>query len=207
MTISLEDDGRRLVILRRRPAKTFVWLAVMVSSAVFFAAGAFAIHGGLGQRAMFVGAALLSVAVAARWLAMMLPKTPLLEADAEGLSMPAYFAATIPWRAISDVAPIKTEVRGAAAIFPEGRMWTVPLMMKAPFDPGWHFPRRLFARGPQREIHLRLHEMLWPRTPAGRALTGEDLRLLVRANKRAAARGTGAFVVPDDGNWRFFGLD
>lgn len=206
MTISLEDNGRRLVIGRRKPTKTFIWLAFMVSSAVFFAIGAFQIHGGIGQRAMFLAVAVMSLVICGRWLAMMLPKTPLLEADAEGLRMPALFSATIPWRAISDVGPLKTEVRGAG-IFPEGRLWIVPLMLKAPLDPGWRGLRRRFVKPDALEITLKLPEMLWPRTEAGRAFTGEDLRLLVRLNKRAAARGDERLVVPDDGVWRYFDLD
>lgn len=205
MTVFLKDDGRRLVIRRRRAIKSVVWLAIMVSSTAFFAYGAIAMEGLAAQRWSFLGVALVSGYILLRWAWMMLPATPLLEADAEGFRVPSMFAATIPWREISDVAPIRTEIRGFG-FFPEGRLWTVPVMLKQPLDPGWRWPWALFHRRQARELRLKLPEMVWPRTSGGRPFTGEDLRILVRANKRAAARGSGRLVIPDDGVWRYFGL-
>lgn len=206
MSISLADGGRRLVIRRRRSLKALIWLAIMISSTAFFAFGAATLEGSATQRWSFLAVAAVSAFIVLRWLVMMLPATPLFEADAEGLRMPAQFAATIPWRAISDVAPIRTEIRGVG-FFPEGKLWTVPVMLKQPMDVGWRGPWRLLRRRQPDELHLKLAEMVWPRTAAGRAFTGEDLRILVRANKRAAARGADRLVVPEDGVWRYFGLD
>lgn len=206
MTVALEDGGRRLVIRRRRSPKSLVWLAIMISSTAFFAYGSVAMDASAAQRWSFLGVALISAYIVLRWAAMMMPATPLLEADAEGFRFPSRFAATVPWQAISDVAPIRTDLRGVG-FFPEGKLWTVPVMLKEPMAVGWSFPWRLIARRRPTELQLKLHEMVWPRTPAGRVFTGEDLRILVRANKRAAARGAGRLVIPEDGVWRYFGLD